>query len=118
MNKKVLIIEENEFVREFLCECLLLWGYEPETVVSTNSLLSCNFIIADYKTIRELDLIESISEIASYKPIIITSTTNCPEERILKEKAFCINKPFYINELKEILKIFDEGLHKELQLQP
>ncbi|GLI54304.1 hypothetical protein [Thermodesulfovibrio yellowstonii] len=115
MSKKVLVIESNRFVRDFLVECLKSWGYESETTTKIpESCSDYNFIIADYITIRELNLIENISEIASDRPVIITSTINCPQDEVLKEKAFCIEKPFSVNEFKEILKIADEGFHKEL----
>lgn len=115
MSKKVLIIENNRFVRDFLAECLKAWGYESETTaIITESWSTYNFIIADYITIKELNLLDRISEIALDRPVIITSTINCPQEEVLKEKAFCINKPFSVNEFKEILKIVDEGFHKEL----
>lgn len=115
MSKKVLVIENNKFVADFLVDCLKLWGYESEiTTIITESNSSFNFIIADYTTIKELNLVESISRIALDKPVIITSTINCPQDEVLKEKAFCINKPFSINEFKKILKIADEEFHKEL----
>lgn len=115
MSKRVLLIESNKFVRDFLVECLKSWGYESEvTAPNSDSFSAYNFIIADYVTIKELNLVESISEIASDKPVIITSTINCPQDEVLKEKAFCIEKPFSINEFKKILKIAGEEFHKEL----
>jgi len=115
MSKKVLVIENNKFVRDFLVECLKSWGYELETpTIITESWSIYDFIIADYITIKELNLLDRISEIASYRPVIITSTINCPKEEVLKEKAFCIEKPFSVNEFKDILKIAGEGFHKEL----
>lgn len=116
MSKKALIIESNKFVRDFLAECFRAWGYEPETATIIPTLYSTyNFIIADYTTIKELNLIEDISKIVLYKPVIITSTMNCPEEEILKQNALCLIKPFSIQEFEEVLKSVDEGFHKAAQ---
>ncbi|WP_353683983.1 response regulator [Thermodesulfovibrio sp. 3907-1M] len=114
--KKVLVIENNRLVKEVLMEYLRFFGYEGELATSTvKSFIDYKFIIADYTTIKELNLLEEIASIISHKPVIILSTLNCPEEEILKNNALCLTKPFYIHEFKEALKIVDEEFHKEAQ---
>ena len=116
MFKKVLVIENNMLVRELLQEYLRFFGYECEFATSNvKSFSNYKFIIADYTTIKELNFIEEISNIIFHKPVIITSTINCPEEEILKQNALCLIKPFSIQELEKVLKSVDEGFHKGLQ---
>ncbi|GAB5046923.1 hypothetical protein [Thermodesulfovibrio sp. TK110] len=114
--KKVLVIENNQLVREVLIEYLRFFGYEGELATSTvKSFSDYKFIIADYTTIKELNLLEEIAKIVFHKPVIILSTLNCPEEEILKHNAFCLAKPFYIQQFKEALKSVDEEFHKAAQ---
>ncbi len=113
MTKKVLLIENNRLVRELLQEYLRFFGYECELATFTvKSFSDYKFIIADYTTIKELNLVEEISNITFHKPVIITSTVNCIEEEILKQNALCLNKPFSTQEFEEVLKNVDEGFHK------
>lgn len=97
-------------------EYLRFFGYEGELATSTvKSFSDYKFIIADYTTIKELNLLEKIANIIFHKPVIILSTLNCPEEEILKHNAVCLTKPFYIQEFREALKSVDEEFHRVTQ---
>ncbi|MGC9046186.1 MAG: hypothetical protein ACP5JA_07190 [Thermodesulfovibrio sp.] len=114
--KKVLIIENNRLVREVLMEYLRFFGYESEIATSTvKSFSDYKFIIADYTTIKEWNLLKEIESIIFHKPVIILSTLNCPEEQIFKYNALCLTKPFYLQEFKEALRSIDEEFHKAAQ---
>jgi DNA-binding NtrC family response regulator len=116
MNKKVLIIENYPLVREVLVEFFKLCNYQCE--INTSSLKSYydyNFIVADYTSIKQLNLVETIMEISHHKPVIITVAAGAIEEKHLREKAKIIPKPFSFDDFKKFLNCDDEGFHKERQ---
>lgn len=113
MSKKVLIIENYPLVREVLVEFFKICDYQCEfNTSSLNSYYDYNFIVADYTSIKQLNLVETIIKILPNKPVIITVAAGFIEEKPLREKAKIIPKPFSFDDFKNFLDCADEGFHK------
>lgn len=114
MTKKVLIIENHPLVRDVLLEYFNILGCETDTKTSNINLYSnYDFIIADYTTIKEKQLVEIISEIKEQKPVVIMSAAGYIEEKHLRERIYFIPKPFSFDDFKAVLNIAAEKSHRE-----
>ncbi|MBW1730136.1 MAG: response regulator [Deltaproteobacteria bacterium] len=118
--KRILIADDDEFVRSLLARALEICGYEIDIVengveaISQVEKRSYDLIITDYM-MPKMDGLELTRRIkAEYPSIpILIVTGNGPVYDLLKSgAAACITKPFNIFELQNMVKTILERIDK------
>ncbi|MCE5194683.1 MAG: response regulator [Nitrospiraceae bacterium] len=110
-DKKVLVVDDDSYVREFLKEFFDFYGYNADCACSGDEAIMLvkkkryHIVITEYiiQGISSIELIERIKNLNSSLPVIAMSCL-CPEGEFLKTGAdFFINKPIKFSVLKDIL---------------
>lgn len=110
--KRILIVDDEEYVRTLLLESLKIYDYEIDVVENGIEALnqiekkSYHLVITDYK-MPKMDGLELTRRIKSKHPFtpILVVTSDGPVYHLLKTGATaCINKPFNLLELQDMVR--------------
>lgn len=117
LGRKVLIVDDNEYIRKLLSDFFSFYGYEVITASNGKEALdilkykSCSLLITDLNMpqINGIELVNKIRNLRMLVPIIGMSLEDKKSEFLRAGANFFVLKPFNFNHLKSILhSIFGE----------
>ncbi len=112
MNRRILIVDDDYFIRRLLVEFFRTLGYDVLSLKSGKEIMQgigieqFDLIITDY-SLSDMDGVELIHYIRSINPSlpIIGISGSCEEKKLLDAGAnYFIAKPFDLKQIKEIVE--------------